>query len=131
MNVTSVSLTYGRKMNLGDFNNAHLELAIGADVQEGDDLNEVMHDLWAMVRQNVKEHALPLLGKGSDPEAAFLGLPSQMDKWQPLGSPPPQAAIAANGHRPELVLQKGNGDDSDDDWLGDIDPDDGLPFGDK
>lgn len=85
MNVTSVSLTYGRKMNLGDFNNAHLELAIGADVQEGDDLNEVAHDLWAMVRQNVKEHALPLLGKGSDPEAAFLGLPSQIDRWRPKG----------------------------------------------
>lgn len=87
MKLTAVSLTYGRKLNLGEYNNAHLEVTLGADIEDGDDVNEIMHDLWHMARQNIRVHAQHLTsrGNGEDPDAAYLGLPSQIDQWRPRG----------------------------------------------
>jgi hypothetical protein len=87
MKLTSVTITYGRKINLGDYNNANLKVNLGADIEEGDDLNAVMHDLWHCARENVRVHAQPLLRRGTqdDVDAAYLGLPSQIDQWQPRG----------------------------------------------
>ena len=92
MKLISVSLTYGRKINLGDYNNANLEVTLGADIEDGDDLNEIMHDLWHCARENVRVHAMPLLRRGTqdDVDAAYLGLPSQIDQWQPVGDNDPE-----------------------------------------
>lgn len=76
--VKTVSVTYGRKANLGDYNSATVDCTIWADVDEGDNLDQAMGDLWSMAKENVKAQLLPLVknGNGSSNMAkAFLGLP--------------------------------------------------------
>lgn len=76
--VKTVSVTYGRKINLGDYNSATVDCTIWADVDEGDNLDQAMKDLWAMAKENVRVQALPLMkpNNGNNNMAkAFLGLP--------------------------------------------------------
>ena len=76
MLLNSVSITYGRKVNLGDYNNANIEVTLGADLELGDDLHAVMQELWAMAKANVRAQVLPLLIKGKDTSDMPLGLSS-------------------------------------------------------
>jgi len=76
MLLNSVSITYGRKVNLGDYNNANIEVTLGADLELGDDLHAVMQDLWAMAKANVRAQVLPLLIKGKETGDTPLGLSS-------------------------------------------------------
>lgn len=77
--VKTVSVTYGRKFNLGDFNSATIDCTIWADIEEGEDLNQVMKDLWEMAKNNVKAQSLPLVQKANmKVEEIFLGLPIEI-----------------------------------------------------
>jgi len=67
---------------LGNYESANIECTLWADVEPEDDLNEVMHGLWGMVKENVRSQSLPLLDKkgtqnGKD---ANLGLPVELIK---------------------------------------------------
>jgi hypothetical protein len=76
--IKTVSVTYGRKFNLGDYNSATIDVTIWADVEEGEHLDPLMHDLWAMAKENVRAQSLPLLNKNganANLKEAFLGLP--------------------------------------------------------
>lgn len=82
MNVKTVSVCYGRKVNLGDFNSAHVECTIWADVDEEEqpELNRIMQDLWVMAKENVKGQVRPLAAAhGMFPDVEmkeyFMGLP--------------------------------------------------------
>jgi hypothetical protein len=76
--IKTVSVTYGRKFNLGDYNSATIDCTLWADVDEGENLDQAMHDLWSCAKENVKAQSLPLLnknGSNSNIKEAFLGLP--------------------------------------------------------
>lgn len=75
--VKTVSVTYGRKINLGDYNSATVDCTIWADV-DGENLDQDMADLWDMAKANVKAQVLPLMSKNNgngNMQKAFLGLP--------------------------------------------------------
>lgn len=74
--VKTVSVTYERKLNLGDFNSAHVGISVWADIEEGDDLDATMRSLWEMATANVKAKAATFK-QHIDAEATelFLGLP--------------------------------------------------------
>lgn len=79
--VKTVSVTYGRKINLGDFNSATVDCTIWADVDEGEELNAAMSALWTMAKENVKAQVLPLKGKQeAQVKEIFLGLPVETQK---------------------------------------------------
>lgn len=61
--VKTVSVKYSRKLNLGNYESADLECSVWVDIDEGDDLDAVMHALWAMAKTNVKNQGLSALGK--------------------------------------------------------------------
>lgn len=76
--VKTVSVTYERKQNLGDFSSANVGCTIWADVEDGEDLDQAMHNLWEMAKANVKMQLLPLTknnGGSVNVEKLFLGLP--------------------------------------------------------
>jgi hypothetical protein len=78
MKVKTVSVTYGRKANLGDYNSATVDCTLWADVDETDDLDQVMHGLWECAKTNVKAQLLPILNKNGgsiNAQEFFLGLP--------------------------------------------------------
>jgi hypothetical protein len=78
--IKTVSVSYERKVNLGDFNSANVSCAVWADGLDLDgNLHQSMHQLWDMVKNNVKAQILPLTSKSdktaAQMEALFLGLP--------------------------------------------------------
>ena len=79
MKLKTVSVTYGRKFNLGDYNSATVDCTLWADLDEGDSEADAMTALWEMAKANVKAQALPLVQKQSaNVEQIFMGLPMQV-----------------------------------------------------
>ena len=79
MNVKTISVTYGRKFNLGDYNSAAIEAAAWADLEEGEDSREAYAALFAEVKEVVKEQSMPLLRKlKANVDEVFAGLPTEL-----------------------------------------------------
>lgn len=77
--VKTVSVTYERKFNLGDYNSANIGCTLWADVTDDQDLDAAMRGLWDMARENVKAQSLPLVQKQrAQVEHVFLGLPMEL-----------------------------------------------------
>lgn len=81
MNLKTVSVTYGRKFNLGDYNSATVDCTLWADLDPEEDEAAAMTALWEMAKNNVKAQALPLLQKQmASVENIFMGLPLQVQQ---------------------------------------------------
>lgn len=81
MNLKTVSVTYGRKFNLGDYNSATVDCTLWADLDEGEDEAAAMTALWEMAKNNVKAQALPLVARQTaNIENIFMGLPLQVQQ---------------------------------------------------
>ena len=79
MKLKTVSVTYGRKFNLGDYNSATVDCTLWADLDDGEDEAQAMEALWTMAKNNVKAQAIPLVTKQTaSVETIFMGLPVQV-----------------------------------------------------
>lgn len=83
MRTKTVSVTYGRKINLGDYNSATIEITTWTDLDEGEEAQIAIDTLYASAKENVKKQAMPLLK--SDPTSlnfreTFLGQPVDSTK---------------------------------------------------
>jgi hypothetical protein len=83
--VKTVSVNYERKANLGDYNSAAVGCTIWADVTEDENLDEAMHLLWSMAKENVRAQLVPLDREAKNKGAVavaetFLGLPVERSK---------------------------------------------------
>jgi hypothetical protein len=79
MKLKTVSATYGRKHNLGDYNSAHVEISLWADLEDGDDEAAAADALRQMARNQVMAE----LGRLDQRIAAkvqdlFMGLPLEV-----------------------------------------------------
>lgn len=76
MILKTVSATYDRKVNLGDFNSAHIAVTLWADLEEGDDPATAAEALRQMARHQVMAEMARvdkrLAARVSD---IFMGLP--------------------------------------------------------
>lgn len=81
MKITTISGTYGRKLNLGDFNSVHASITLWADLEDGD--NEAMATL--ALREMARNHVMNELGRVDQRLAAktqdlFMGLPVELQE---------------------------------------------------
>lgn len=103
MKLTTVSVNYERKLNLGDFNSATVGVQLWAQVDEGEDTDAAMKALWEMATNNVKAKAQTFkVQTEAQANEIYLGLPVELRQ----------------------VVDVADDDDG-------IDPSDGLPFGAK
>jgi len=81
MKLKAISATYGRKVNLGDYNSAHIEMSLWADLEEGDDPASAAEALRQMARNQVMTEMVrvkpDLEAKITD---IFMGLPVSVRK---------------------------------------------------
>jgi len=76
MNIKEITVTYGGKLNLGDYNSAHIELTATALLDEDDSENAAIADLFAVVKTAVRAEAKELAAKrGAKVDQIFAGLP--------------------------------------------------------
>lgn len=81
MVIKTVSVTYGRKHNLGDFSSAHAEITLWAELEEGENEESATVALREMARNNVMNE----LGRVDQrlkarTEDLFMGLPAELRK---------------------------------------------------
>jgi hypothetical protein len=77
MKLTSLTVRYARKVNLGNFQTADGEIVLGCTLEEGDVPDEVLHKLWLMSRANVFYALGPATGNNAD---LYLGYPREGGK---------------------------------------------------
>jgi len=82
MKIKTISVEYKRKFNLGDYNSADLACTLWADLEENEDLQQVLQELSCIARDNVKERALPLVGRITNDnfKQMFQGLPIELQQ---------------------------------------------------
>jgi hypothetical protein len=61
MKIKTVSATYGRKFNLGDFNSLEISMTVWADIAEDEDEQAAISECWKIAKDHVKEQALPVI----------------------------------------------------------------------
>lgn len=81
MKRTTISVTYGRRINLGDYSGAHFETTLGAELEDGDDPEACTAQLWEEAVATVKVRAIALYKQRHDQlREIFDGLPVDMQK---------------------------------------------------
>lgn len=76
MQLKEITVTYGGKLNLGNYNSAHVECSVTALVDEGESFDEVAGQLFTQAKAEVRVQVRDLLKKpGTNVEAVFAGLP--------------------------------------------------------
>jgi hypothetical protein len=71
MRVVSVTVTYARTFNLGDYNSMRLECDLAAEVDEDEDPAAAQAELFDLAKSTVKAQALPVLKRREDEIAAI------------------------------------------------------------
>ena len=61
MKIKTISVTYERKFNLGDYNSATCGCTAWADLEENDSVEDGLEILRLTCRESVKAQALPLV----------------------------------------------------------------------
>lgn len=79
--IKTVSVHFGYKRNMGDYESANVECTLWADLEDGEDLDQTMHGLWEMAKTNVRANLPQKNGNGSlNVKEAFLGLPVELQQ---------------------------------------------------
>lgn len=74
-----VTVTYGGKLNLGDFNSAHIETTLTALPEEGETAEQVATTLLAAAKQLVQTEARRMYAKrNARVDEIFAGLPVEV-----------------------------------------------------
>lgn len=79
MRLKEISATYGRKVNLGDYNSQHVEITLWAELEDGDDLELAANGLRQMDRNQVMAELAIINEKLAEKaKGVFLGLPASV-----------------------------------------------------
>lgn len=61
MVIKTISVTYGRKFNLGNYNSAEIAVTEWADIEETENVDERLGELFENAKAMVKTQAIPLM----------------------------------------------------------------------
>ncbi|MBD0388127.1 MAG: hypothetical protein ICV54_16860 [Nostoc sp. C3-bin3] len=61
MKFTTVSVSYSRKFNLGDYESLELGCSLWAQVEDGEDADGITQFLYQQAKTSVKQAAMPVL----------------------------------------------------------------------
>lgn len=79
MKLKEVTITYGGKLNLGDYNSAHIEMTLTALPEDGETADQVAAALLDTAKAAVRAEARALYAKrGARIDEIFAGLPVEV-----------------------------------------------------
>ena len=61
MRVTTVTVQYGRTVNLDNYESARLDCHLTAEVEDGENAEDVLDATWEIVKRSLKVRAMPLI----------------------------------------------------------------------
>lgn len=62
--IKTATVEYGRVINLGEYNSLRAFCTLGAEFDEGEDVDEALAALWETARENVRAQVLRVTGRG-------------------------------------------------------------------
>lgn len=81
MKIKEISVTYGGKLNLGDYNSAHIEATATAEIEEGEDYQACLKALFSGVRFEARLQAAELIEKRKSlVNSVFASLPADVQQ---------------------------------------------------
>ena len=81
MKLVQIEASYGRTVNMGDYNSMRVDIKLVADIEEGDDEAAAADALRAMARNQVMLELARTNGKlAAQVEGVFAGLPASVTK---------------------------------------------------
>lgn len=81
MTIREIQITYGGKLNLGDYNSAHVEITLSALLDDGEDPVAAQSILFEQAQESVRVKARELFAKrGARVDEIFAGLPVETQK---------------------------------------------------
>lgn len=81
MRIKEISVTYGGKLNLGDYNSAHVEMTASAIITEDESPEAARAELLTFVQSGVQAKARELFARrGARVDEIFAGLPVSVQK---------------------------------------------------
>ena len=76
MHITEITVTYGGKLNLGDYNSAHIEISLTALLDDTDTAETAATALFEQAKATVRAQSADILKKTRTAATlAFAGLP--------------------------------------------------------
>jgi hypothetical protein len=79
MKITTITVTYGGKLNLGNYQSANIEVSIGAEIEEHEDRDAVARLLFDEAKAMVQERARPLIqARDALIDGIFTALPASV-----------------------------------------------------
>lgn len=79
MQIKEVSITYGGKLNLGDYNSAHVEATLSAIAEPGETPEDIAGALMAAAQKLVREQVRSLMSRrAARVDEIFAGLPVEV-----------------------------------------------------
>ena len=64
MKLKTISIEYGRVVNLGEYNSLRAFCTLGADLEDGEDADAALAALWEQARESVRAQVLRVVGRG-------------------------------------------------------------------
>jgi hypothetical protein len=91
MRLKTATVEYGRVINLGQYNSLRASCTLGVELDEDDDVDQALAQLWEKARESVRAQVVRLVerGRASDGEAALL--PDEAEERPPDPTRPPPA----------------------------------------
>ena len=81
MQIKEVSITYGGKLNLGDYNSAHVEATLSAIAEPGETAEGIANQLMTTAQALVREQVRSLMARrAARVDEIFAGLPVEVQK---------------------------------------------------
>lgn len=72
MIIKTISITYNRKFNLGDYNSAEIGCSLWADLDIEDVVQNAFSELFDLAKTTVKEQALPIVKRDRQVAAGIV-----------------------------------------------------------
>ena len=66
MRVRTIQVGYARTFNLGDYNSAKFECSLAAELDDDEDPEQELEELWKTAKATVKAQALPVVKRRND-----------------------------------------------------------------
>jgi len=81
MQIKEVSVTYGGKLNLGDYNSVHIEITLSAIADPNESANDISAHLMATAKTLVRAEARELMERRkAKVDEVFAGLPIEVQR---------------------------------------------------
>jgi hypothetical protein len=79
MRLKTATIEYGRVINLGQYNSLRASCTLGVELEEGEDVDQALAELWEKARESVRAQVVRVTERGRAGEAEAGELPEEGD----------------------------------------------------